>query len=252
MVNLTTIERPHSRGPCTNRLQGGVYAERHFIDRRAPDQLRLDLHDRLGPGLVYLEMRLAYLQDSVGDAGLPPAEVASLRLEVAKLIEELRRIVHSEQPERLERDGLIAAIRRVVSLAARPGLQVSFSSSGTQLQPDAPVAAVIYRAALEGTANVLRHSQASHCHVLIRLADEAVTLKVRDDGVGPGPRNYAANRQQSGLGLASLRNAARLLGGTAQLLKRREGGTSLVVTLPLQAPTRLRRPGASNSRAIGR
>lgn len=252
MLNRTTSELPPTSGRWRNGPQGDGFGEPGFVERRSPDQLRLDLHDRLGPGLVNLEMRLASLEESVGATGVPAAQVASLRLAVAQLIEELRRIVHCEPPERLERNGLVAAVRTAATLAARPGLEVRFSCSGAPFEPPALVAAVIYRAALEGITNVVRHSHASNCWVLLRIASEAVTLKVRDNGVGPRARDTYLDGRHGGLGLASLRISAHSLGGEAQLLRRREGGASLIVTLPLRAPLQTRRFRRHTSKVAAR
>lgn len=230
MLNRTTLELPPTSGHWTGQLENEL-GEPGFVDRRAPDRLRLDLHDRLGPGLAVLEMQIASLQGNANSADFL-AQVTSLRTMVVELIEELRRIVHAEPPERLERDGLVAAVRRAAALSTQPGLEVSFAHSGSQFEPANQVAIVIYRAALEGIANVVHHAHASSCLVTLRMTNEAVTLKVRDDGVGPRPRVDLTDYRSGGLGLSSLGLAARALGGKARLINRREGGTTLVVSVP--------------------
>lgn len=241
MLNPTPLARPHSR----SRLKSGLHPHDLFTptfrDRRAPDQLRLALHDRLGPGLVNLERQLACLEEGIEGSSLPTKQVASLRLAAAQLTEELRRIVHDRPPERLERDGLVAAVRAAAAAAAQPGLEVAFACSGEEFEPTEVVAAVIYRAAVEATANVIRHAQATSCWVFLRFSNEAVTLKVRDNGVGPGGHRDPESHRAAGLGLESLRASAHSLGGKAQLLRRREGGASLIVTLPQRRPVNTRR-----------
>ncbi len=207
--------------------------------RTRPDDLRCALHDRLGPGLANLEVRLELLQTAAAELPIA-ADVAALRLEAGRLVGELRRIVHDEPPALLG-SGLVAAVSEACRGGGRPGLHVGFRVAGTACEPPAALAELLYRAALEGIANVARHADAGRCSVTLRFGHAGICLQVRDDGVGPagGPRGVGSRRH--GLGLASLRRSARLLGGAAHLLPAPTGGSCLSVTLPLPAAARPRR-----------
>lgn len=248
----------------------GAPWERAVGDRRprqaSDEQLRCDVHDRIGPGVTSLALRLALLEESL--SGLHPADsdssgsrpagsesvarqaVARLRREAEGLVEELYRVVHGEPPELLGQVGLAAAVQQAATLAAAPGLSVRVRVVGAAREPSAAVAQVLYRAALEGTANVARHARARRCQVTLRLGDDHAALEVRDDGVGMRARRRG--RARHGLGIASLRRAARRLGGEVHLLALPRGGTSLTVRLPSRAATHLRRSGRRSRHAAPR
>jgi signal transduction histidine kinase len=203
------------------------------------DELRSALHDRLGPGLANLEVRLELLE--VAMTGLPlMTDVAALKLEAGRLVSELRRVVHDEPPALLGR-GLIPALAEACRGAGRPGLRVVFRVAGTPCEPAAALAELLYRAALDGIANGARHADASRCSVTLRFGHAVIGLQVRDDGVGPAGAPRGVDSHRRGLGLASLRRSARLLGGAAHLLPAPTGGSCLSVTLPLPAAARTRR-----------
>lgn len=211
-------------------------------NRPASDELRLEVHDRLGPGLVNIEVRLQLLEESLAAADPARAQIGSLRQEASLLITELRRLIQDRPPARLEKVGLVGAISSAVGSAERTGLQVSFAVTGTAIEPPDRVAEVVYQAALEGIANVVRHAAATRCRVNLNFAGENVMLTVLDDGMGPRPRPDRNGDLHVGVGMCSLRKSARCLGGEVHLLSRPGGGTSLLVRLPLSGQRQARRP----------
>ncbi len=263
------LERaPFSR---RNRARGAYRTTRtrHADSTRTPtqppqqDRLRCALHDRLGPGLANLEVRLELLEAAMTGPGITGPgitgpgvagpgggreAVAALRSEAGRLVGELHRIVHDEPPALLDA-GLKSAISQVCHDAERPGLSVRFRVVGAPRETPTASAELLYRAALEGTANVIRHAGARRCTVTLRFCGSSVALQVRDDGVGPYRRSRGAARVHHGLGIASLRQSARLLGGQAHLLAVPTGGSSLLVTLPLHPG---RGSDATSRDALGR
>lgn len=207
--------------------------------------LRSALHDRLGPALANLAMRLELAQDSVTDPDVR-SRLAELRREAGALVQEFNRIIHGEPPERLATAGLVAAAREACQRTERPGLEIAFTVSGQPIEPPEQVSSLLYRAVLEGTANVARHSEAAHCQVQLRFSDTDVSLEVRDDGKGPPADQVFRKAPGRGLGLANLRGSATALGGELRLRRPRSGGAALQIRLPL--PRGHRPPPAAPSR----
>jgi len=190
---------------------------------------------------VNIEVKPQLLEGSLAAADPTRGQIVSLRQEASQLVTELRRLIQAQPPARLEEAGLVSAVRSAVDSAARTGLEMSFTVTGTPLEPPVPVAEVVYQAALEGIANVVRHAGASYCHVTLHLGHESVILAVRDDGVGPHTQSSCTAGRQVGIGMSSLRKSARCLGGETHLLSRAAGGTSLVLKLPLSGHSQGRR-----------
>ena len=74
--------------------------------------------------------------------------------------------------------------------------------------------------------NVAQHADAASCVVRLEAGDGALTLTIRDDGVGlPAGRGV-------GVGLTSMRERAAELGGTLGVAALPGGGTCVSATIP--------------------
>jgi signal transduction histidine kinase len=123
--------------------------------------------------------------------------------------------------------GLGDALRRLASGFEREtGVQVTVEADVAGLDRELEV--VLLRCAQEGLANVRKHARASAARVTVRTGPDAVTLEVRDDGVGPG----GAVPGEGGFGLAGMRDRVALVGGRVEVGPGESDGTVLTVTVP--------------------
>lgn len=221
------------------------------FDRRRPDPIRHALHDRLGPRLAGLELRLSLLEEAAPQVGLTSEQLTDVRQEVSDLITEFGRIVHGEPPEALERGGLVFAVSEACRSAEVPGTPIDFVVRGAEVRLPRATAELLYRAALEGTANVVRHARASRCLVRLSFDGSSAVLEVRDNGRGWSPRQ-AGTGEAAGLGLTSLWRAARKLGGSARLEALPGAGSRLIVSLPLRRRVRRGARRASGAQEAAR
>ncbi len=100
---------------------------------------------------------------------------------------------------------------------------------GPEDLPDLPAAVevAVYRITQEALTNIARHAQAQSCAVQLAV-NEDVALEIVDDGVGiPAER-------EAGVGLSSMRERASELGGSCVVESMPEGGTRVLVHLPLE------------------
>jgi signal transduction histidine kinase len=101
----------------------------------------------------------------------------------------------------------------------------------------AAVEVACYRIVQEALTNVVRHAQAEHCWMSLKVGERrggmqgerALLLTVADDGRGLSPTGG------NGLGLHSMRARAEELGGTMSIGPNRPRGTLLRVQLPITA-----------------
>jgi two-component system sensor histidine kinase DesK len=88
---------------------------------------------------------------------------------------------------------------------------------------------VLAWAVREGTTNVIRHSQARNCHILLAREDGMVYAKITDDGRGE------TDQETSGSGLSGLAERISTFGdGGFEAGSLPEGGFRLRVDLPLR------------------
>jgi signal transduction histidine kinase len=83
----------------------------------------------------------------------------------------------------------------------------------------------------EGLRNVKKHSGASTAQVVMQLVNGTIHLSVCDQGAGFNPRELANNE---GLGVRSMEERVRLLGGRFEVQSKAGMGTKIDVWLPVK------------------
>ena len=131
----------------------------------------------------------------------------------------------------LELSGLVAALQRGCdALGFRTGAAVIFTRGtlpdSRLLPPGAPEA--LLRVGQEALANVTRHARATQAKVRLDTVRNALQLQVIDNGAGFDPA-----AEHAGMGLANIRERARLLDGEYEVLTRRGQGTTITFSVPL-------------------
>ncbi|HET7272860.1 MAG TPA: sensor histidine kinase [Rubrobacter sp.] len=192
-------------------------------------RLRRDLHDGLGAQLAGLNVQTGVLRRLIPEDPAAADEAAvELRTELQSAIADIRRLVYDLRPPALDDLGLVSALRQLADRYGAEDEQLRVSIEAPEDLPHLPAAVEVaaYRISQEALTNVVRHARAQSCVVRLTVADEMM-LEITDDGVGL-PEEHAA-----GVGLFSMRERAAELGGTCTVGRAPEGGTRVLVRLPL-------------------
>ena len=97
---------------------------------------------------------------------------------------------------------------------------------------------IIYRILQESLSNIGKYSQATQIAVTIKTENHQAWFSVEDNGIGFEIDQILARRgRKRGLGLASMKERARLLGGTFHLWSKPKTGTKIQITVPLKNET---------------
>jgi PAS domain S-box-containing protein len=143
---------------------------------------------------------------------------------------ELRALIFELRPESLEQEGLVAALEQQAAAArARHEVQVVTELSP---EPDLPLVTkeALYRIAQEGLHNTIKHARARVVRLRLERVEDAVVLEIADDGAGFDPgRAYPGH-----LGLTSMRERARGIGGQVVIRSAPGQGTRVQVRAPLR------------------
>src|SRR3712207_2996479 len=142
---------------------------------------------------------------------------------------EMRALIFELHPESLEREGLIVALdKQVAAVRARHGLRVE-----TDWPPriDAPIEVqeAAFRIVQEAMHNTVKHAAASQLRVALQPDETALSLSVRDDGVGFDPSGDFPGH----LGHRSMRQRVARLGGTLTIESAPGQGTCIRASIPL-------------------
>ncbi|OXY94928.1 sensor histidine kinase [Streptomyces diastatochromogenes] len=212
------------------RLQQELRAGREQIVLAREEErrhLRRDIHDGLGPTLAGLRLRVenATARLPSGDPVRDALRAAADELGMA--IQEVRRITERLGPAPLGELGLSLALGQLVSAfdGARTRIELHLTPSPLPPLP-AAVEVAAYRIAAEALTNVMRHAEADHSQVRVRVDAHTLTLTVIDDGIG-----YDPDPKADGIGLRSMAERAAEIGGSFTI-DRRGRGTRVRAALP--------------------
>jgi signal transduction histidine kinase len=193
------------------------------------NRLALELHDVVSQKLFSLNLAAeaaATLLDRDPDQARP--QIERVRDLAREALAELRALILGLRPAELERDGLEGVLRKEATMLQRVhGVSVQLDSDGAVTHVDGPRDAEILRIVEEALHNAVRHAAAQSVTVRLRTRDDALTVQVTDDGIGFDPTDPELRSHH--LGLTSMEERARELGGSLAL--RSEPGAGTVVSL---------------------
>jgi two-component system sensor histidine kinase UhpB len=207
-------------------------SSRRVLEAQEAERIRIarELHDDIGQTLTATAIeaeRAAGAPDEERDAALRRAANA-----VRASLDDVRRIARELRPEALDDLGLANAL---ISLCRRvddqSGLRAHVRIPETLPRLSPEVELVVYRVAQESLTNVIRHARARHAEVAVTADASLLTLTVTDDGVGLP----AADGVNGGTGVTGMRERALLVGGRLSLRTRPQGGTEVMLQVPIGA-----------------
>ncbi|MFD0742998.1 sensor histidine kinase [Phytohabitans flavus] len=196
------------------------------------ERLRIarELHDVLGHHLSLINVQAGvglHLMDTRPEQAREA--LTAIKSASAEALREVRSVLGVLRPEEEAAPRAPApSLARLGDLTADAGLPVRTVVEGEPRDLPAEVDRAAYRIVQEALTNVRRHAGAGAAAVVtIGYGDEAVTVRVADNGVG-GPAS-----PEAGNGIAGMRARAAALGGTLAAGPADGGGFTVAATLPL-------------------
>ena len=191
-----------------------------------------ELHDGVNQDLASLSIALSVLED-----GLPAdtsddrrREVTRLSARAVELAEAIRYLSHELHPGILQYAGLATALRsHCREFDGSHGIRVTYQSDDDLGHVPADVALCVYRVTQEALKNAAVHAKARHAWVTVAREEADLVLTIRDDGSGFD----LAKARGRGLGLISLEERVRHVGGRLVIDTEPQRGTTIRVVVPL-------------------
>jgi signal transduction histidine kinase len=131
---------------------------------------------------------------------------------------------------------LVAAVRGLLAdVEDAQAARLDFEVTGTPVRLSADVELGAFRIIQEAVNNVTRHASAHAARVGLRYDEDALRIRVADDGIGfDAPLGTGAGGAQ--LGLVGMRERANLLGGGLVISSTPGRGTAIEARLPASPP----------------
>jgi signal transduction histidine kinase len=212
----------------TRELAGRLIHAQEEERRRIAGELHDDVSQRLA--LICIQL------DSM--RGSPPSSKDALVQELSVLYDEtdlissdIHQFSHELHPAILERLGLVAALRRYCSeFALHRKITINMQTSGEEPDVHQQTALALFRVGQECLMNIAKHSGAVFCDVILNYAPDRVILKVEDKGKGFELRGL---KEKPGLGIQSMRERLRSVGGTFHIDSAPLRGTKIRAEAPI-------------------
>jgi signal transduction histidine kinase len=194
-------------------------------------RLARELHDSVSQALYGIALGARTARRRLGEeAGSSVTEPLDYVLSLAEAgLTEMRALIFELRPESLATEGLVAAIgRQVAATQARYGVEVTAELCD---EPDVSldIKEALYRIAQESMHNTVKHARATRVTVGLESDDTELELFVQDNGQGFDP----AGEFPGHLGLRSMKERVRDIGGTLEIDSEPGKGTRINVRVPM-------------------
>lgn len=189
-----------------------------------------ELHDDVSQQLAALGIGLSALKRHLPNDSPVRDEVATLQGQAMRAADDLRALSHELHPAALRHAGLVPAMRELCAQYGRgDSMRAVLAAKPRDINVPHEVALCVYRVTQEALRNAARHSGAQGALVTLLSGDDSLELLIADDGKG---FDEAAARRRGGLGLTSIDERVRLVGGTVHLDTSPGRGTRISVRVP--------------------
>ena len=214
---------------------------RKLIEAQEQERSRIgrELHDDITQRLALLSLRMEDLEKNPSELH---TSVPKLRNEIIELSNDVQTLSHELHSSKLEYLGFVAGTRSWCrDFGERHKIAITFSSKLSS-DPAFAVGLSLLRVLQEAASNAVKHSGSKRIEVQLWNDAEEVHLAVRDSGRG---FDLKSALQGTGLGLISMRERIRLLGGTIDIESHVGVGTTVHARVPQMES------GSSSLRATG-
>jgi two-component system, NarL family, sensor histidine kinase NreB len=192
------------------------------IQEEERKRLSRELHDGIGQSLFSLLIHIDRIHQESGNEGL-----VGVRSSVENLISEVRGLAWELRPSVLDDLGVVPAIRSYIqTFSQHYGMDVELICTLKQ-RLDIQIETTIYRVIQEALTNISKYADVSEAKVSIETTDEKVIVRIEDSGAG-----FSMDRKHTGVGLFSMEERARAVGGSLHIRSAVGEGTSVLLTVP--------------------
>jgi PAS domain S-box-containing protein len=206
-----------------------------LIDAQEQERSRLarELHDDFNQRLAVLAIDLERCAEIMSHS---PAKASERMLELwnraSEIGADLHTLSHQLHSTTLQSLGLILGVGAFCDeFSQQQGIQVDLAHENIPRSVPPDVALCLFRVVQEGLRNVKKHSGSSRAEVRLEGSDDAIHLSLFDHGVGFDQFDPSTH---AGLGMRSMEERLRLIGGRFEVQSASMKGTRIDVWVPLK------------------
>jgi signal transduction histidine kinase len=187
-----------------------------------------DLHDDVNQRIARLGDSLSEIADELRDSDIRHKLERSIE-QVHLISLDIQHLSHQLHSSTLQYLGLGAAVNSLCEEFARENrIRVERQVQDSVADLDHEASLALFRILQEGLHNVAKHSRATQVSVELLKDSSGIHLSLTDNGVG-----FDFNKDHEGLGMTSMRERARLVGGELEIWSQASRGTRVQAILPV-------------------
>jgi PAS domain S-box-containing protein len=212
------------------------HLEKAILEISGREQRRIgqDLHDGLGQHLTGIAFMSKVLEQKLSDKTLPEAAEAE---KIVKLVNEAihktRELSRGLLPVMADAHGLMTALKHMAAeVQDLFHIRCGFQCDGLVLIHDLTPATHVYHIAQEAVNNAIKHGHAQYILIALSASDGEGALVVKDNGCGI-PVSAVSH---SGMGLRIMNYRANMIGGSTEIGRNTDGGTTVSCRFPIRNP----------------
>lgn len=199
------------------------------------ERLAREMHDTLLQGFTGVMLKLQAVHASILTAPDVAAEALSKVLDASDetLLGARQMIWDLRMPELDEHDLPDALAKATGNCVAGTPTELRFEVHGWRRRLHSNVESAVFRISREATCNVVNHAHATLVEVDLTFLQDEICLRVRDNGVGISPAAIDKAVARGHMGIGGMRSRAARAGGTLHITTIPDGGTEVMLTIPL-------------------
>jgi len=202
------------------------------ISEREQRRIGRELHDSLGQHLTGAAIMSKVLQGKLdGVSAAHRCEVARITGLINQAIDQTRSLSRVLHPVDVESGGLVPALEMLAASTRDVfGVDCAFVSDDDIHIEDSAVGINLYRIAQEAITNAIKHGQSRHIRILLAMDDTDYCLRIVSDG-----KDFPSSVDNTaGMGLRIMAYRAQAMGGTIDIARGPEGGTTVSCRCPAE------------------
>jgi two-component system sensor histidine kinase DegS len=191
------------------------------------------IHDGPAQSMANVVLRAEYCEQLLDKKPeLLREELRALKEFTCSNLEDIRKIIFDLRPMDLDDLGLVPAIKRYAAdFADKYKIRAEVNVLGEPRRYIPAMEIALFRIMQEALNNVWKHAQAGEVKIIVETTPLAVTMIIKDDGIG-----FNVDQKQSNdcFGLRGMREWAAILRGTLRIASVVGKGTSITVRVPVE------------------
>jgi len=185
-----------------------------------------EIHDNIGQTLSLAKLNLNTISNEQNNVS---PKIASTKELISKAIQDLRNISKALNTDAILGIGLINAIEHELEQLEKIGsLSATLQINGSIRNLNPQNELIVFRIVQESLNNIIKHSEAKRICIVATFKEDHLFLSIIDDGKGFQVSEKTAN----GTGLYNMRNRAKLIGGSLEIISNQLTGTQIDIIVP--------------------